>query len=223
VDLQLTGKAVLVTGGTKGIGRAVVDAFAAEGARVAFCARTAADVERAEAELRAGGAEAAGTALDVRDGAALASWVGAAAERFGGIDVVVANVSALAAGPDEETWRAMFEIDLLHTKRLVQDAVRFPVRFGQDCLTRSCGSFTGWRSHRLMPANEPFEALQTHNDGVRLRRRVCRRSCRPVDRSAVGNRNGQIEQPFIFGGANLLMWHRARQYADLTSRPTLTS
>jgi len=123
VDLQLTGKAVLVTGGTKGIGRAVVDAFAAEGARVAFCARTAADVERAEAELRAGGAEAAGTALDVRDGAALASWVGAAAERFGGIDVVVANVSALAAGPDEETWRAMFEIDLLHTKRLVEAAL----------------------------------------------------------------------------------------------------
>ena len=123
MDLQLSGRTALVTGGTKGIGRAVVDAFAAEGARVAFCARTAADVERAEAELRAGGADVAGSALDVRDAVALASWVADAAERFGGIDVVVANVSAIAFGPDEAAWRAMFEVDVLHTKRLVDAAL----------------------------------------------------------------------------------------------------
>jgi len=125
MDLGLTGKTVLVTGGTKGIGRAVVEALAAEGARVAFCARTAAEVERAEEELRTGGADVVGSALDVRDGAALAGWVAGAAARFGGIDVVVANVSALAAGPDEETWRAMFEVDVLHTKRLVDAALPY--------------------------------------------------------------------------------------------------
>jgi NAD(P)-dependent dehydrogenase (short-subunit alcohol dehydrogenase family) len=123
VDLQLTGKTALVTGGSKGIGRAVVEMLVDEGARVAFCARTKAGVETAEEELRGRGADVAGTALDVADGVALTEWVAASAERFGGIDVAVANVSALKVGPQEENWRACFEVDLLHTKRLVDAAL----------------------------------------------------------------------------------------------------
>jgi NAD(P)-dependent dehydrogenase (short-subunit alcohol dehydrogenase family) len=123
VDLQLTGRTALVTGGTKGIGRAVVEGLAAEGARVAFCARTDADVRKAEQELRGAGYDVAGTTLDVADADALRAWVEASAEGFGGIDVVVANVSALAVAPGEENWRTSFEVDLMHTVHLVEAAL----------------------------------------------------------------------------------------------------
>jgi 3-oxoacyl-[acyl-carrier protein] reductase len=119
MDLKLDGRKALVTGGTKGIGAAVVDLLVAEGADVAFCARNGADV-RARSE--ASGAR--GRSLDVGDAAALTEWVqeeGAAS----GIDVLVANVSALAIGPGEDNWRSSFEVDLMHTVRMVEAALPY--------------------------------------------------------------------------------------------------
>ena len=63
-----------------------------------------------------------GPPLDVADGAALKAWAGASIEALGGLDIVISNVSALAIGSDEESWRAGFEIDMLGAVRLV-DAV----------------------------------------------------------------------------------------------------
>jgi 3-oxoacyl-[acyl-carrier protein] reductase len=123
MDLQLTGRTALVTGGTKGIGRAVVEGLAGEGAKVAFCARTENDVTKFEEELRGAGHDVTGTAVDVADEAALTAWVAASAERHGGIDVVVANVSALAIGPGAEHWQPSFEVDLMHTVRMVEAAL----------------------------------------------------------------------------------------------------
>jgi 3-oxoacyl-[acyl-carrier protein] reductase len=123
VDLGLAGKKFLVTGGTRGIGRAVVDGLLAEGAAVAYCARTPAAVADAEAELTATGATAVGTAVDVGDGAALTKWVTDSAVALGGVDGVVANVSALAIPDNRDNWRTSFDVDLMGTIGLVEAAL----------------------------------------------------------------------------------------------------
>src|SRR5215475_14540379 len=115
MDLGLKGKRALVTGGTRGIGRAIVEQLAEEGCNVALCARSAGPVAETVAALEAKGVKAHGSSVDVSDIPALKNWVGGAATALGGIDVFVANVSALAQGMDEESWRKGFEIDVMAT------------------------------------------------------------------------------------------------------------
>lgn len=120
MDLGLDGRKVLVSGGSRGIGRAIVDAFVQEGAQVAFCARGEAGVR--EAELAFGG-RAKGTVVDVSDAVAMAQWVDEAAQLMGGLDIVVSNVSALAVGGELAVWRRAFETDMLGSVSMVEAAL----------------------------------------------------------------------------------------------------
>lgn len=125
MDLHLRGLKAIVSGGTKGIGRAITETLAAEGAHVGLCARQATEVEATVAVLRSQGATAWGQALDVGDAAALQNWVTTAAQTLGGLDIVIANVSALAISNDEASWQREFEVDLMHTVRMVTTAMPY--------------------------------------------------------------------------------------------------
>ena len=123
MNLGLKGKRALITGGSKGIGRAVAECFADEGADVSICARNADEVGIAVSALKAKGVKAFGRAFDVADGAALAGWVNASASELGGIDALVCNVSGLAVGDNADTWEKSFRVDMMHSVNAVQAAV----------------------------------------------------------------------------------------------------
>ena len=125
MDLHLAGLRALVTGGTRGIGRATVETLLDEGAAVAFCARDSAAVTATQAELASSGKTVIGSALDVADGPALAAWVTESAAALGGIDILVANVSAMATTDTEESWAKCFGTDLMGTVRMVEAALPY--------------------------------------------------------------------------------------------------
>lgn len=123
MDLQLREKRVLITGGTGGIGSAIVEGFVAEGARVALCARSEAQVESARERLAARGAKVLVRALDVTDQLAVRAYLDEIDKTWGGLDVVVPTVSAMALQGTDDAWEAAFRTDVLSTVRLVRDCV----------------------------------------------------------------------------------------------------
>lgn len=115
MDLGLKGKKAVITGGTRGIGRSIAELFAQEGCDVAVCARTKDEVEETVAQLRGQKIEATGESIDIADSKATRQWIDSVAKEFGGIDILIANVSALVEDHSEASWRRAFEVDMLGT------------------------------------------------------------------------------------------------------------
>ncbi len=122
MDLKLKGKAAVVTGGSRGIGRAIAETLADEGADVAVCARNADQVAEAVEALERRGVRAYGEAVDIADKSALQGFISGAAQALGGVDILISNASALIQGVAEEDWRAMVDIDLMGAVRSFEAA-----------------------------------------------------------------------------------------------------
>lgn len=117
MDLGLRGKKAIVTGATKGIGRAIVELLAQEGADVGLCARAHEEVTATVQALKARGVNAVGEALNVRDAEAYKAWLERTVTALGGCDIFIPNVSAGGGFDSEKNWVKCFEVDVLHTVR----------------------------------------------------------------------------------------------------------
>jgi len=123
MDLELKGRKVIVTGATRGIGLRIAQQFAEEGADVAICARTAADVPKAVESIAAKGVKAFGDAVDVTDAEKYTAWIDSAVSRLGGLDIFVHNVTASPSTPGPRGWDLAYNTDILGAVRGVETAL----------------------------------------------------------------------------------------------------
>lgn len=134
MDLGLRGKKAIVTGATKGIGRAIVEILAAEGVDIGLCSRTEEDVEETVQALEQKGVNAVGAVVNVRDGDAYKAWLERTVEELGGCDIFVPNVSAGGGADSERNWFKNFEIDVMHTVRGCEALLPHLKKSGQSAI-----------------------------------------------------------------------------------------
>ncbi|TQV78774.1 SDR family oxidoreductase [Exilibacterium tricleocarpae] len=125
MDLNLKGKRAIVTGGSRGIGNAILNVLAKEGASIATCARGSEALNKALGEWEAQGINAYGEAIDVTDTAAYTRWLENAANHLGGVDIFISNVSTRISSQGEQRWLDAFETDFLQHMRATELVIPF--------------------------------------------------------------------------------------------------
>ncbi|KAH8811074.1 hypothetical protein F5884DRAFT_781106 [Xylogone sp. PMI_703] len=120
LEASITGTHVLVTGGTKGIGRFIVQAFLAAGANVSYCARSVTGEEFTKFEGKAPDSKAVGAVVDISDPASIEEWVNKAHSQFGRIDHIIANASPILGANTPESWELSFRADIMGLRALIE-------------------------------------------------------------------------------------------------------
>lgn len=123
MDLRLKGKRAIVTGGTRGIGRAIVETLAAEGCALAFCARHEDQITEAVEVLKPKGNSVYGGVVDIADGKALKEWISEAGNKLGGLDILISSAGAMAMGAEESSWMKNLQIDIFGAVNAVEAAL----------------------------------------------------------------------------------------------------
>lgn len=176
MDLELVGKGAIVTGGSRGIGRAIALALAAEGASVAISARGDEQLRATEAELRAVGVDAIGVVADMTVAGDVDRLVRTTAERFGRLDVLVNNVGGAVATDDDDAWLNAFERNLLAAVRACRAVVPEMRKAGGGSIVHIAsiwgreagGPLTYNAVKAAMVSHAKNLALQLAPDGIRV-------------------------------------------------------
>jgi 3-oxoacyl-[acyl-carrier protein] reductase len=157
VNLGLAGKRAIVTGGSRGIGRAIAEELVAEGAHVSLCGRTreALDDARAELSQRAPGATVHSATCDVGVPDALARYVDEAARALGGLDVLINNASAMYLADDAASWEQSYNVDLMGAVRACGLAEPWLLRSGSGAIVHIVST-----AALEAPGPAPYSALK---------------------------------------------------------------
>ena len=154
--MDVKGKTAVVTGGTKGIGRAIAQSLVNAGVNVSFSARHESEIERAAAELnQAGSGRAAGFFCDVRDEAQVKAFFAQTVEKFGGIDIVVNNAGigmfATVESMSADDFRAVIETNLCGVFYCCHEAIPLLKQRGGGYII-NISSLAGTNAHPRMAA-----------------------------------------------------------------------
>ena len=161
---DFTGRRVVVTGASRGIGRAIAAGFAAAGAQVSICARGAEALEQARSELALHGGTVHAGVCDLADAEAIARYVAAAAAALGGIDVLVNNASGMGMGDDEAAWAAGWAVDVMAMVRASHAALPL-LQAATGASIINVSSISAHRPSTRSPAYAAVKAAIVHYTG----------------------------------------------------------
>ncbi len=167
LDLGLRGKVAIVTGGSRGIGRAICLALADEGCNVAFCARGEERLRETEVELKQRSIETLGVAMDVTKEGAIESFVESTAGELGRIDILVNNVGGARHVDEDEAWREATEVNVIGAVRASRAAVPHMRAQGGGSIIH-IASIYGRESGGSLPYNAAKAAMISHAKNLAL-------------------------------------------------------